>query len=154
MRLALPSIVAMLIGLAGVTWVFGSSIGKAEAKTGIRFGDPKAGQVLYQEYCSSCHGVDLQGESANWRRFKEDGTLPAPPHDESGHTWHHDDETLFSYTKLGGQKLLALRGISDVKSGMPGFEGQLSDKAIWDILSFIYSTWPTEVQTSQQSRNN
>ena len=41
----------------------------------------------YQEYCASCHGVNLEGQ-ANWRSRNQDGTLPAPPHDETGHTWH------------------------------------------------------------------
>jgi hypothetical protein len=27
---------------------------------------------------------------------KPDGKLPAPPHDASGHTWHHADAQLFS----------------------------------------------------------
>ena len=52
----------------------------------------------YQEYCASCHGVNLEGQS-NWRSRNEDGTLPAPPHDETGHTWHHETEMLFEYTK-------------------------------------------------------
>ena len=30
----------------------------------------------YQEYCASCHGVNLEDQS-NWRYSKEDGSLPA-----------------------------------------------------------------------------
>jgi len=43
----------------------------------------------YQELCASCHGVNLEGQP-NWREYKADGSLPAPPHDEAGHTWHHE----------------------------------------------------------------
>lgn len=27
--------------------------------------------------------------------------MPAPPHDDSGHTWHHADDVLFGITKHG-----------------------------------------------------
>ena len=57
----------------------------------------------YQEYCASCHGVNLEGQP-NWRDFKEDGTLPAPPHDETGHTWHHDTKMLFNTLNLEDKK--------------------------------------------------
>lgn len=62
------------------------------------------GQKNYQSFCASCHGANLEVQP-NWRDFKEDGSLPAPPHDETGHTWHHDTEMLFNYTKLGGRRL-------------------------------------------------
>ena len=32
--------------------------------------------------------------------------MPAPPHGETGHTWHHDNGLLIAYTKLGGQAAL------------------------------------------------
>ena len=31
--------------------------------------------------------------------------LPAPPHNETGHTWHHPDEMLFAITKYGREGL-------------------------------------------------
>ncbi len=66
-----------------------------------------------------------------------DGTMPAPPHDDSGHTWHHGDQLLFDYTKKGGQEVIG----SDFKSGMPGFGEILSDKEIWAVIEFIKSNW-------------
>ena len=90
------------------------------------------GEENYQAHCASCHGVDLEGQP-NWRTMKADGSLPAPPHDETGHTWHHDTKMLFDYTKYGGQKTLAAVGINDYKSGMPGYEDVLSDLQIWKI---------------------
>ena len=77
------------------------------------------GEENYQAHCASCHGVDLEGQP-NWRTMKADGSLPAPPHDETGHTWHHDTKMLFDYTKYGGQKTLAAVGITDYKSGIEG----------------------------------
>ena len=114
--------------------------------------DNAAGQTLYQQHCAACHGADLEGQP-NWRVPNDDGTLPAPPHDETGHTWHHDNLLLFEYTKLGGQGALAARGIDDFESGMPAFESVITDDEIWDILGYIRSTWPMRVQDLQASRN-
>ena len=114
--------------------------------------DLEDGRVLYKEHCASCHGAKLEGEP-NWRRIGKDGLLPAPPHDRTGHTWHHDNMLLFDYTKLGGKALMAARGIAGFKSGMQGFGDALTDDEIWDILAFIRSTWPDRMRKIQASRN-
>ena len=111
-----------------------------------------AGQILYTNNCASCHGAKLEGQP-NWQSPNSDGILPAPPHDATGHTWHHDNELLFEYTKLGGKGALAARGITDFNSGMLAFDGVVSDEDIWDILAFIKSTWPEREQDAQASRN-
>lgn len=102
------------------------------------------GTRLYAAHCAACHGVELEGQ-ANWREQLPEGGLPAPPHDETGHTWHHEDELLFDYTKLGGQQVVG----PGFKSNMPGFADTLSDEQIWAILSFIKSTWPEREQAFQ-----
>lgn len=114
--------------------------------------DIAVGQTLYAETCASCHGANLEGQP-NWQTPNNDGTLPAPPHDVSGHTWHHDNQLLFDYTKLGGRGALALRGISDFNSGMVGFADTLSDAEIWDILAYIRSTWPERAREIQDAQN-
>lgn len=101
--------------------------------------DSVHGKALYAEQCAACHGANLEGQP-NWQSPDADGILPAPPHDETGHTWHHDNALLFSYTKLGGEGLLKLRGIENFKSGMPAFSEILSDEEIWNILAYIQST--------------
>ena len=85
----------------------------------------------------------------DWRSQKPDGTYPAPPHDAEGHTWHHSDSLLFRYTKLGGSE--ALRDVSGFRSGMPGFGDTLSDQEIWDVLAYIKSHWPEEMQEYQRA---
>ena len=59
------------------------------------------GQVNYVTHCSACHGVSGEGQP-NWLIPGPDGTLLAPPHDNTGHTWHHGDGYLFAVTKRGG----------------------------------------------------
>lgn len=98
------------------------------------------GRKVYGEHCASCHGDKLQGEPGHpdWRKRKPNGRLPAPPHDETGHTWHHSDEQLFAMTKHGPAKLI---GDPNYQTDMPGFGGVLSDSDIHAVLAFIKSTW-------------
>ena len=114
--------------------------------------DLTKGQSLYAEHCASCHGANLEGQS-DWRTPDENGVLPAPPHDETGHTWHHDNQLLFEYTRLGGEEALASRGVAEFASGMPGFGNVLTDDAIWDVLAYIRSNWPERVKEIQAARN-
>ena len=100
--------------------------------------DIVSGEENYQSHCASCHGVDLEGQP-NWRKQKADGSLPAPPHDETGHTWHHDDQTLHSIIKYGLAKL-----VKNYQGKMIGFEDNLSDKEIDSVLAYIKSFWPKE----------
>lgn len=101
------------------------------------------GAALYADNCAACHGTNLEGQ-ANWEEPEADGTLRAPPHDVSGHTWHHPDRLLFGYIKDGGKKALKEMGVDDVKSGMPAFGDVLADRDIQDILAFIKSNWPEQ----------
>jgi len=99
------------------------------------------GKQIYLETCASCHGVNLRGQ-ANWTRRNADGKLPAPPHDQSGHTWHHGDRVLFDLTKTGPAKLSG----SNYKTDMPAYEDTLDDNEIIAALSYIKSTWPKAIQ--------
>ena len=110
-----------------------------------------AGKILYAQNCASCHGAHLEGQK-DWRKESTEGVYPGPPHDETGHSWHHGDGLLFTYTKYGGTATLAARGLKDIKSGMPGFGSKLSDQEIWDILAFIKSTWSQRVRDLQAQR--
>ncbi len=103
------------------------------------------GASLYAEHCASCHGDNLEGEP-NWRTRNADGRLPAPPHDETGHTWHHPDEQLFAMTKFG---VGAAAGQPDYPTDMPLYEDILSDDEIWAVLSYIKSTWSDDIRARQ-----
>ena len=96
-----------------------------------------AGGKLYAQHCASCHGAKLEGQP-NWRQRLPNGRLPAPPHDESGHTWHHPDSVLFEITKRGLVPPYAPKGY---ESDMPAFGEKLTDEEIWAVLAYIKSHW-------------
>jgi hypothetical protein len=73
----------------------------------------------------------------------------SPAHDASGHTWHHDDMSLFQLTKYG---LAALVG-QPVESVMPIFDGKLTDEEIWASLAYIKSRWPHKIRQRQADMN-
>ena len=102
------------------------------------------GQRIYFNVCASCHGANLEGE-ANWQQRKADGTLPAPPHDENGHTWHHPDRQLFAITKEG----TAAFAPAGYQTNMLGFGDRLGDDEIHAVFDYIKSRWPPEVRARQ-----
>ena len=110
--------------------------------------DPVQGAALYAANCASCHGKNLQGQP-NWQERRADNTLPAPPHDDSGHTWHHPDSVLFAYTKFGGQASLNENGLTAITSAMPAFEDILSDDEIRNTLAYIRSRWSERARKKQ-----
>lgn len=138
--------VVLAAGLGGATlWLSGQQV----LASGMDANDAAKvdlGERVYAEHCASCHGADLEGQP-NWRQRRADGRLPAPPQDETGHTWHHPPEQLFAITKHGPA---ALAG-GGYRSDMPGFEGTLSDNEIWAVLSFIKSRWPENIRDRYDS---
>lgn len=140
-----------LVALGVLGWMqIGPS--DAEAANLFPYDDPEAvaaGEVLYAEYCASCHAADLSGEP-NWRSRDENGRLPAPPHDETGHTWHHPDIQLFMLTKYGPAELIG----GGYESNMPGFDGVLTDAEILHVMAYIKSTWPPEIVERHDAMNS
>jgi mono/diheme cytochrome c family protein len=104
------------------------------------------GREVYAAFCASCHGKHLEGEP-NWQTPLADGRMPAPPHDETGHTWHHSDELLFNITRDG----MGAHALGPYESNMPSFGEILTDKEIWAVIAFIKSRWPSEQLRYQQS---
>jgi mono/diheme cytochrome c family protein len=103
------------------------------------------GERIYAEHCASCHGTRLEGQP-NWQKRLPSGRFPAPPHDESGHTWHHPDHVLFGITKYGMVPPYAPPGY---ESDMPAFAGKLTDAEIRAVLAFIESRWSGEVRRAR-----
>jgi mono/diheme cytochrome c family protein len=102
------------------------------------------GKIVYDRYCAACHGANLEGQP-EWQLRNEDGSFRAPPHDASGHTWHHSDRVLIESVELGGQRLPPALGTSH----MPPFAAILSDAEITAVLAYIKSSWPPEIRQIQ-----
>ena len=138
-------------GLAAAIAVIRFGAGLSEPEIHADADDPEAvarGRVLYAEFCAACHGENLEGQ-ADWRKRDAEGYLPAPPHDHTGHTWHHPDADLFAVTKRGTEAIVG----GSYKSRMEGFGDRMSDAEILAVLAYIKSTWPAQIRARQESRN-
>lgn len=134
-------------------WV-GLALGAAVAVAGVLFLTPPKhtadptnarqvalGEGIYGVHCASCHGARLEGQP-DWQSRKPNGRMPAPPHDASGHTWHHPDADLAKITKQG----ITAFAPPGYESDMPAFGDVLGDAEIWAVLAFIKSSWPEETR--------
>ena len=104
-----------------------------------------SGQAIYAANCASCHGANLEGQP-DWKSRNASGRMPAPPHDDTGHTWHHADEILFGITRVGVAPPYAPPGY---ESDMKGFGDRLTDQQIWDVLAYIKSRWSSRARQAQ-----
>jgi len=132
MRHVIPALMLMVAGLSSALAQDSAADGKA----------------LYLENCAACHGANLEGQP-DWKTLKPNGRLPAPPHDASGHTWHHSDAQLLRITRDG---LAAIA--PGYQTDMPAFGDVLTDAEITAILGYIKSTWPERERAYQQARTD
>ena len=106
------------------------------------------GEEIYAANCAACHGADLEGQ-ADWRVRGPDGRMPGPPHDQTGHTWHHTDRQNFAMVKFGAEALVG----NGYESDMSGYEDILSDDEILAVLAYIKSTWPADIIAMHDEMN-
>ncbi len=144
-RLIAAGVAVFAAGFAGIAyWVTRAEPGKNPDAASIALG-----KTVYDRSCASCHGANLEGQP-DWQRRLPSGRLPAPPHDDSGHTWHHPDEVLFGITKYGVVPPYAPPGY---QSDMPAFKDALSDREIRAVLAFLESRWsPKVLQWRREAR--
>lgn len=154
--LSYPIALLLAFSFIGVWISVSTSAGASEGTDGIRISLAaddlvvvQAGEVIYQANCASCHGKYLEGQP-DWRIRDTNGYLPAPPHDASGHTWHHSDDMLFEITKFGPTVVI---GDDTYKTVMPVYKDILTDDEIIAVLSFIKNTWPEEQRSWQEQVN-
>ena len=100
----------------------------------------RSGQEVFTSICSACHGLQGQGQP-DWHIPKEDGTLPAPPLNGDGHTWHHGDGFLYRIVRDGGRFQEDPVLLPNFKSAMPAFGAQLSHEEIIAVISYIKDWW-------------
>lgn len=147
-------VLALVLAAAAVALLgFGDRLGlRAPAEVVLRPDDAQVtalGERIYRSHCAACHGARLEGQP-DWRQRDAQGRLPAPPHDASGHTWHHPDEVLFNITKLG---VARAAGMPSYDTAMPLYEGVLADAEIVAVLSWIKAQWPAEIRAKHDAIN-
>jgi peptide/nickel transport system substrate-binding protein len=131
-----------------------TSLQPAPSETQSPAADPNSaaqvamGQQVYISFCAGCHGTNLEGQP-DWQKRLPMGNFPAPPHDETGHTWHHADQWLFDIVKEGGLHFAPAR----YRSAMPAYKDMLTDDEIWAVLAFIKSRWPASIRAQQEQEN-
>ena len=139
------SLRAFVIGFVAIVAV-GLVILNLPRRSGGLQADPKnptlvaQGQQIYLAQCATCHGANLEGQP-NWQQELPTGGRPAPPHDATGHTWHHPDELLIDIMTNGGAP--------KSNSTMLGFKDLLTPNEIDAILDFIKSRWGREEREYQ-----
>ncbi len=94
---------------------------------------------IYPQYCATCHGANAEG-AANWATPGPDGLHPPPPHDDSGHTWHHSDRVLYEAIRDGMGD--PLNPGSPLR--MPAWGDKLSDADIRAVIEYFKSLWSIE----------
>ena len=139
------------VSVLTLVYYFASPFEKAKARATLSSNNKAVvslGKETYAQNCASCHGINLEGQ-INWRQQDTNGYMLAPPHNESGHTWHHSDDYLFSMTKNGIENMIGKK----YPNNMPVYKEQLSDEQIIAALSYIKSTWSRRIQRQHDQIN-
>ncbi|MGH2536350.1 MAG: c-type cytochrome [Candidatus Promineifilaceae bacterium] len=97
------------------------------------------GRQIYQQHCAACHGGNAEG-APNWATPGPEGFSLPPPHDDSGHTWHHPDRVLHEVIRDGMSD--PLRPGSPLR--MPAFGDPLSEAEIRAVIEYFKSLWSAE----------
>ena len=101
------------------------------------------GKQVYDANCASCHGPNGEGENPSAPLEPgADGLFPAPPHDSTGHTWHHADSLIEQIIREGR--------IDDGFKPMPAFGEQLTDTDIEAVMAYIKMWWTAEQRDIQE----
>ena len=139
MMLRRPTLIGLTASALIATWILVGLRADAENAETIALG-----RTIYETQCAACHGAQLEGQP-DWQMPLPSGRLPAPPHDATGHTWHHPDDILFRIVKEGTAAIVG----GGYESDMPGFADVLSDAEIRAVLAYIKSTWPERERSYQ-----
>lgn len=158
-------VIGRLVGMPGATWMgvallalvgaalaacaTGADRGEdSGAASGVSAVEASAGAArgaeLYATHCASCHGASGEGQ-ANWRTQNADGSYPAPPHDRTGHTWHHSDALLLELIRDGGGRYES----ATFKSRMPAFGDRLDEADRLAVLAFLKTLWGPDERRQQ-----
>ena len=110
------------------------------------------GQTTFAANCAVCHGANGEGQP-DWHIKKEDGTLPAPPLNGDGHTWHHGDGLLYRTVSQGGA-IFEDPAYANFKSGMPAFGDTLTHQEIVAVITYVKSLWGDKTKLGNSIRES
>ena len=130
----------MACGAAGFiagAWLLIGALGTSEAQATVSnpiaptSDSVAAGQVVYERYCQTCHGVNGHGDGPGA------AGLEPPPADLTVHAPHHGDAHMFGFISNG------IEG-----TAMVGLGESLTDDEIWHVINFVRAQ--AEEQNSQR----
>jgi len=102
------------------------------------------GTQVYAADCARCHGARGEGGNPAAPLARDaSGLRPAPPHDSTGHTWHHPDALLKEIITNGSS-------YPDFQSPMPAWGDKLSEAEIDAVIAYIKTWWTDEQRQFQQ----
>lgn len=105
------------------------------------------GHILYTAWCAGCHGDKGEGQFPGTPLEPSPVTqlYGAPPHNPTGHSWHHSDDLLVRYVIEGG--------FTDPTAfyPMPGFGRRMSEQDARRLIGYIKTLW-TDEQRMMQAR--
>ena len=113
----------------------------------------RSGQETFASICAACHGTQGQGQP-DWHIPNPDGTMPAPPLNGDGHTWHHPDGHLYRIVQQGGKIQEDPVLLPNFKSAMPAFGAQLSREEIIAVITYVKSLWKDKVSRGLSIRES
>lgn len=111
-------------------------------------GQVARGREVYLQHCASCHGQRAEG-APSWQRPDARGDLPAPPHDDGGHTWRHPDAQLAGIVRDGMRDPFN----KTPELTMPPFKDKLSDEDVAAVIAYFKSLWSPEHRRFQEEQN-
>lgn len=129
----------LVVGACGAQAPTGSSVDTEAGPPPLDVSLIAEGKPLYEVHCASCHGIDGAG-AENWMIANADGSYPPPPHDATGHTWHHSDRSLVD---------LVANGSDFEQSRMPAFGDRLGIEEIEAVLEYLKTWWGPEERAVQ-----
>jgi mono/diheme cytochrome c family protein len=89
-----------------------------------------AGQAIYRDQCSACHGLDGRGVAMLFPSLAQSSLA------------HASDPTSAIRLVLRGGRSVATKG-EPTAPGMPSFGWQLNDEQVAAVLSYIRNAWQT-----------
>lgn len=89
-------------------------------------GDADHGKVLYEIYCTQCHGMDASGGGINVR----DMSVQPRDHTDPGEMGARTDEELAKVVKHGGTAI-------DKSVLMPAWDDNLNEDQVADLVAYM-----------------